>query len=87
MKGKSSFALRFDTRGGLCITAGEHYKAHSTDNYEIVTQMREALKKREGENILDLLELQRNRTGAKLDVIVLQLEQELRELTEKDKER
>lgn len=82
VKGKSSYALRFDTRGGICITSAEHYKAHATDNYDIVTQMREYLKKREGESILEILELQRNRTGTKLDVIYLQLKQELEKLNE-----
>ena len=82
VKGKSSYALRYDTRGGICITAGEHFKAHATDNYDMVTLLREHLKKREGKNILDILELQRNRTGVKLDIVKKQLEQELNKLKE-----
>jgi hypothetical protein len=82
VKGKSSYALRFDTRGGMCITSAEHYKAHATDNYDIQTQMREYLMKREGKNILYILELQRNRTGTKLEYIALELEKELEKLNE-----
>jgi hypothetical protein len=80
IKGKSSYALRFDTRGGICISSAEHYKAHATDNYDIQTQMREYLMKREGEDILYKLELQRNRTGTKLEYIAMELEQELERL-------
>lgn len=79
--GKSSYALRFDTRGGICLTAGEHnFKAHADDNYNFVTHLREILRRREGENIIEILEMQKNRTGVKLEVVVLELEQELREL-------
>jgi hypothetical protein len=79
--GKSSYALRFDTRGGICLTAGEHkLNAHSDDNYSFVTELREIVKRREGENIIEILEMQKNRTGSRLEIIVLELEQELREL-------
>ena len=85
--GKSSYALRFDTRGGICLTAGEHkFKAHSDDNYSFVTELREIVKRREGENIIEILEMQKNRTGARLDVIVLELKQELRDLKLNEKQ-
>lgn len=79
--GKGSYALRFDTRGGICLTAGEHnFKAHADDNYNFVTLLRGILRKREGDNIIEILEMQKNKTGARLDIIVLELEQELKEI-------
>lgn len=79
-KGKSSYALRFDIRGGICLTSAEHFKVHSTDNYDIQTQIRKVIKKREGENIFNILEIQRNRTKTDLNLIYLQLKQELKKL-------
>ena len=82
--GKSSYALRFDTRGGICLTAGEHnFKAHSDNNYNFQTELREIVKRREGDNIIEILEMQKNRTGARLEIIVLELEQEYKELKSK----
>jgi hypothetical protein len=78
---KGSYALRFDTRGGVYLTAGEHfYKAHAANNFNFVYQLREILKKREGKNIIEILELQKNRTGVKLEFIAMELEQELNKL-------
>ena len=82
-KGKSSHALRFDVRGGICITAAEHFEAHSTDNYEIQTRIREVLRNREGKNIIEILDLQRNRTKVNLDIIRLQLKEILQEIKTK----
>ncbi len=84
--GKSSYAIRFDTRGGVCLTAGEHnYKAHGDPyiSYEFATTLREYLKKREGKNIIEILEMQKNRVGIDLNIVVLELEQKLKQL-EKD---
>ena len=84
--GKSSYALRFDTRGGICLTAGEHnFKAHSDDNYNFVSELREIVKRREGENIIEILEMQKNRTGARLDIIELELRQEFKKLKKVEK--
>src|SRR4030042_1379307 len=77
-KGKLSSALRFDTRGGICITSGEHFKAHATDNYDIQTQIREVIKKREGDNIFDILSMQKNKSKIDLEIVALQLESELK---------
>jgi hypothetical protein len=82
--GKSSYALRFDIRGGICLTAGEHnYKAHSGDpsiQIPFYNQMAEYLKKREGKNIIEILEMQKNRSGVSLDIIYLELKQQLQDL-------
>ena len=86
VKGKLSYALRFDTRNGICITSGEHFHVHSTDNYEIQTQIREVIKKREGENIFNILDCQRNKSNIDLEIVAFQLNQELKELREKENE-
>ena len=80
--GKSTYALRFDIRGGMCITAGEHFQAHSTDNFRINEKIREVLKNREGKNIIEILEIQKRRTKINLQIVEMQLKEELKKLKE-----
>ena len=84
VNGKSSYALRFDTRNGICLSIDEHlYGIHSGDRMKVKLyekQIEEALIKREGIDIMDTLELLSNVKKADLFLISLDLEQQLKGL-------
>jgi len=84
VKGKSNYMLRFDTRNGINLTSYEHILGiHSNDPDKVVKHhelINNALKRREGDNILDILEMEKN-NNSKPDIfmIELKLKQELKE--------
>lgn len=81
--GKSTNYLRYDLRGGICLNNVKEHKfgVHSTDPsisgfYQ--DRIREYIKQREGENIFDILDLQKNTSGGNLDMIEIVLKEELK---------
>ena len=82
--GKKTNALRYDLRGGIALTYKEHLQGiHSTDpsvSWEYQNRIRDYIKQREGDNIFDILAMQKNNTGMKLDMIEIALKEELRRL-------
>ena len=76
--GKSSYALRFDLRGGVCLTAREHQKVHNDPSFD--EQVKEYVKKREREDIFTILKAQKNCAGVDIYIIELALKQKLKEL-------
>lgn len=82
--GKKTNALRYDLRGGIALTYKEHLQGiHSTDpsvSWEYQNRIRDYIKQREGDNIFDILAMQKNNVGMKLDMIEIALKEELRRL-------
>jgi len=83
VKNKSNYMLRFDTRNGINLTNSEHILGiHSNDPDKVVYYhglINEAIKKREGENILEILEAEkRNNSKPDIFLIELKLKQELK---------
>lgn len=83
--GKSTYALRFDTRGGICLENYRHHigGVHSKDPSVASVyhqKIMDRLKQREGDNIeIILLSLKRD-TSADLQLIKIKLKQELKEV-------
>ena len=82
--GKKTNALRYDLRGGIALTYREHLQGvHSSDpsvSWEYQNRIRDYMKQREGEQIFDILVMQKNNTGMKLDMIAITLKEELNRL-------
>jgi hypothetical protein len=85
--GKATNALCFDSRGILYITQQRHIMGCHNKNQSVSMEYNlrclEILKAREGENIIDILQMQKNNRGADLRTIKMQLEQELKNLKNK----
>lgn len=87
VKGKSNYMLRFDTRNGINLTWYEHDKGIHSKNPETVIKYNDAInnaiKLREGKNILELLEVEKySKSKSDIFMIELRLDQELRNLKE-----
>jgi hypothetical protein len=87
VKGKSNYLLRFDTRNGINLTYYEHdHGIHCNDPDRVIyynNLINEALKKREGNNILEILEMEKtNYSKSDIFMIELRLRQELKALKE-----
>jgi hypothetical protein len=84
VNGKSNYALRFDTRNGICLSVDEHiFGIHSGDRKkvkEFEERINNALIEREGVAILEKLDLMGNVSKADLFLISLDLEQQLKRL-------
>lgn len=83
-RNKKTYALRYDLRNGICLLIDEHlFGVHST-NFEKAKRYNEMilsiLKKREGENIEEILIMQKNNLNADLKIIKIYLELKLKEL-------
>ena len=83
-KGKGTYALRYDLRNGICLLNNEHlFKVHSK-SYEVAKEyykkLLTLLKQREGNDIEELLNLQKYNLNTDLKLIKIYLEQKLKEM-------
>jgi len=85
--GKSTTALKFDTRGGINLdTNSEHLFGVHNNDPSIARSFQQRIEakliEREGPNILDILEMQKNHSGANLNMIEIALRHQLKKLKE-----
>ena len=85
--GKSSLALRYDLRGGICLTQYEHlWGVHSHDPSqakEYLEQIEKYIKKREGENIYESFKICKYISKPNIYIIELTLKETLKQLEKK----
>ena len=90
VKGKSNYALRFDNRNGINLTYQEHIYGIHSRNPDKVVKYKELIEYqmmlREGDDIMELLEIEKNYSVSDIFMIEFRLKQELKELQEENNE-